>query len=145
MRQALADKISSGFLDWRDAESVHMFEFNFPAVPHSQGNRKGSNTPVKARSKSFQQMVIEIAEETLTHKCTENSIGARLVFVQTKKSGDLDNFEKAILDALKNVAFGDDKLFDYIEKQRVRADIPEDVCFVVEILKTSPKRGASWL
>jgi Holliday junction resolvase RusA-like endonuclease len=145
VRQAIAEKISNAILAYRDAESVHLLHFPFPAVTKAQGPRKGQRGARQAKSLSFQTMVAEVAAEAVTHKCDDDHLGARVVIIQKRRSGDLDNMEKNIFDGLKQIAFKDDNVFDYVETVRVQADTEDDVGFCVEILKITPKRGSTWI
>jgi len=145
VRQIIADRASNAVLNWRDAESVHLLHFDFPAVTQGQGSRRGQVNARGARVKSFKKDVEEVAREQITHKLEDEHLGARIIFIQKTRTGDLDNFEKAIFDGLKQVAFGDDNVFDYVEKVRIKADTADDVGFVVEILKLTEKRGMSWM
>jgi Holliday junction resolvase RusA-like endonuclease len=139
LRQAIATKISNAILDWRDAETVSLLEFDFPAVVGNQHNTKLQKKP---EVKTFIEQVEGVAREQVARKAEDDHLGARIAFVQLKRTGDLDNFEKSIIDGLKQIAFGDDKIFDYIEKVRVRAETKEDVGFSVEILRLVDKREA---
>jgi Holliday junction resolvase RusA-like endonuclease len=141
MRQQIQEKISSTILDYREGETVHLIHFPFTALPKIQGTRKGGG----ARNKPFTEQVAEVAAEQISHRCELDHLGVVITVIQQKRSGDLDNFVKNILDGLKQVAFKDDAVVDYVEVVRIKADTPDDVGFVVEIMKTSPKRGASWL
>lgn len=138
MRQAIATNISNAILDWRDAETVSLLEFNIKPVPGNQHDKNHRKTP---DLKAFHELVEGAANEQITQKAEDDHLGVRIAIVQKKRTGDMDNFEKSIIDALKQIAFGDDKIFDYVEKVRIRAETPEDEGFTVELLRLTEKRS----
>jgi Holliday junction resolvase RusA-like endonuclease len=136
MRQTIADKISNAILDWRDAETVSLIEFNFPVKTKGQGMHKRPET------QTFENIIGEVAKEQDIQKATDDHLGMRIALVTAKRNKDIDNCEKAIKDGLQGVAFVNDRQFDYTEIVQVRADKPEDEGFTVEILRQVPKREA---
>lgn len=137
MNQRTATKISNAILDWRDAETISLLEFDIKPVP---GNQHDKNHRKRPEVKTFQELVEGAASEQVTQKAADERLGIRIAIVQVKRSGDLDNFAKSIIDGLKQVAFGDDKVFNYQEIVRVRADTVEDEGFTVELLRITQKR-----
>jgi Holliday junction resolvase RusA-like endonuclease len=137
VNQRTATKISNAILDWRDAETISLFEFDIKPVP---GNQHDKNHRKRPEVKAFQELVEGAANEQITQKAEDDHLGIRIAIVQVKRSGDLDNFAKSIIDGLKQIAFGDDKIFNYTEQVRVRADTPQDEGFTVELLRLTQKR-----
>jgi Holliday junction resolvase RusA-like endonuclease len=139
MRQSIQVKISNAILDWRDAETVSLTEFPFPAVPGNQHNDEHRKPP---EVKAMHDLMEGVAREQINAKAEDDHLGIRIAIVQFRRSADMDNLAKSIIDGLKQIAFKDDKVFDYTEQVRVRADKKEDVGFTVEILRLVAKREA---
>lgn len=51
-------------------------------------------------------------------ECTDQAVAVRLDIYRARKSGDLDNFLKVVLDALRGVAYTDDRQVVKIEARR---------------------------
>jgi len=138
MQQAISTAISNAILDWRDAETVQLIEFPFKAISKQAPGRGHQKRP---ETKTFEQMVAEVAQEQINQKAEDDHLGIRIAFWVTKRNQDLDNLEKSINDGLKQIAFKDDHVFDYVEKVRVKAPAPDKEGFTVEILRLVEKRN----
>ena len=134
MKKVTEIAISNAILDWRDAETVLLLEFPFQAKTKGQGVHKRPET------KTFELMVSEVAQEQINARAEDEHLGIRIAFWVWRRTQDLDNLEKAINDGLKQIAFKDDHVFDYVEKVRVKAPSEEEQGFTVEIVRLIVKR-----
>ena len=141
MKQEISQRISDAILDWRDAESVALYEFPLRVVTKKAPGRDHKKNLL---GMEFEQMLAELCQEQLAKRIEEKNLGCRIALVVSKRNFDLDNATKSIWDGLKAVAFEDDRFFDYEEIVRIKADTIEDELISVEILIPTEKR-TPWL
>ena len=100
-------------------EKKDIYHFPIGPRPWQRVTKYGGKLP---RTRSYQQIIAEIAREKIDSGETETRKGrlALVIICHTRKfSSDLDNCLKNILDALNRIAWIDDKQIDALCVQRI--------------------------
>lgn len=93
-------------------------DYDFRLGPHAwQRVNKWGTKAIQTRS--YQETVQDEINDQDPIKVLAPALGARVLWLATKRVGDLDNDLKALLDAMNKIAYEDDRYIDYFEVLRV--------------------------
>lgn len=101
------------------------YDISLYTQPKERSTRSGHS---KLKTKGWEDAVFQATEEQAPRIIPAGRLGLRILFMTTKKTGDLSNMLKSLEDALRHRAFHDDEGIDYIETLRVYGpDIPNRI------------------
>lgn len=118
---------------------LERIEFLIPGVPVPKGRPRFSKfgpafTP--ARTRAYEKLVKDIAIETCKKANwlpTDDDISVYIEVTRARKSGDLENFIKSVLDGFNKVVFTDDRHVSAINA--CRFDDKNNPCVYVEVTR----------
>lgn len=107
-----------------DSFPARVFSIRIPPVSKQAAAKK------KGRREAFERAIKHRFADNSTPFPEHISICLLIVFVvkATGAQKDLDNMAKALLDAVKNVLFGDDRKIDHLNILRIKSPGEEFVC-----------------